>query len=462
MPISVITISDEQVEMLLQMQEGHFLDLKAVEIAPASASRTVSAFANSSGGELYIGVDELLGDSGIERKWRGFENEEAVNGLIQTLEAMSPLGNHYTIELLRNEHYLGLVAHITVFKTMEILVASNGKVFVRRGAQKLPVEGEEAMRRLKFDKGIISFEDELIDLPCEELSNSITIINFMLSIVPSSEPEEWLVKQRVVINGRPTVAGVLLFADEPQAILPKRSAVKILQYKTKAEGERDTLSFDPITVEGPLCDLIYSSVDRVKMIIETIQKLGTEGLENVVYPEEALHEIITNAVLHRDYSIAVDVQVRIFDNRVEIESPGRFPGHITAQNVLKEQFARNPKIVRLVNKFPDAPNKDVGEGLNTAFEAMEKLRLKPPIIEERENSVLITLRHESLGSPEQLVMDYMETHDEITNAIARDLTGIKSENTMKNVFYRLRDRRLIKPVPGKLSGIKAAWMKNDG
>jgi ATP-dependent DNA helicase RecG len=120
-------------------------------------------------------------------------------------------------------------------------------------------------------------------------------------------------------------------------------------------------------------------------------------------------------VLHRDYSIAADVQIRIFDDRVEIESPGKFPGHVTAKNVLNEQFARNAKVVRLVNKFPNAPNKDVGEGLNTAFEAMEKLRLKAPSIEERDNSILVTLRHEKLASPEQLVLEYVETHQEITN-----------------------------------------------
>jgi len=181
-------------------------------------------------------------------------------------------------------------------------------------------------------------------------------------------------------------------------------------------------------------------------------------LEKVEYPDEALHEVLTNAVLHRDYSIPADVQVRIYDNRVEIESPGKLAGHITLKNILTEQFARNPKLVRMVNKFPNPPNKDVGEGLNTTFEAMEKLRLKPPIIEERDNSVLVVLRHESLGSPEQLVMDYLKEHKEITNSIARDLTGIKSENTMKEVFYKLRDRDLLEPVPEKF-GKKAAWRK---
>jgi ATP-dependent DNA helicase RecG len=460
MPIQHLDISDEQVQALLSYEEGHFIDLKAIEIAPASVTKLVSAFANTSGGEVFIGIDERIGAHGPERIWRGYADAEAANALVQTLEAMSPLGNHYTVEFLRNKNSPGVIAHITVFKGRDILAASNGKIYVRRGAQKLPVEGEEALQRLKYDKGLSTFEDELADADAKALSNSVTTIEFLLNVVPSAEPDEWLEKQRVILKGRPTVAGVLLFADEPQAILPKRSAVKIFRYKTKAEGERDTLAFDPITIEGPIYELVYAAVDKAKAVVESIEKLGAHGMERVSYPEEALHEIITNAVLHRDYSIAADTQVRIFDNRVEIESPGRFPGHVTPDNVLNEQFARNPKIVRLINKFPDAPNKDVGEGLNTAFEAMEKLRLKRPLIEERDNSVLVILRHESLGSPEQLVMDYMKTHEEITNPIARELTGIKSENEMKRVFYRLRERGILEPVPEK-KGNKSAWRKTN-
>ncbi|WP_162792596.1 ATP-binding protein [Ochrobactrum sp. 3-3] len=171
-----------------------------------------------------------------------------------------------------------------------------------------------------------------------------------------------------------------------------------------------------------------------------------------------MHELLTNAVLHRDYSIAADVQVRIFDNRVEIESPGRLPGHVTVANIAKTQFARNPKIVRLINKFKNPPNKDVGEGINTAFEAMEKLRLKKPEFLESESSLVVTLRHESLASPEQLVMEYLKDNEEITNQIARDITGIKSENTMKNVFYRLREGKQLEQVP-KVKGKKHAWRK---
>lgn len=66
---------------------------------------------------------------------------------------------------------------------------------------------------------------------------------------------------------------------------------------------------------------------------------------------------------------------------------------MTTDNYLREQFSRNPKIVRLINKFPNPPNKDIGEGLNTAFEAMRKLRLKEPEIIESDHAVIVHIRH---------------------------------------------------------------------
>ncbi|WP_181711265.1 hypothetical protein [Roseovarius sp. TE539] len=100
----------------------------------------------------------------------------------------------------------------------------------------------------------------------------------------------------------------------------------------------------------------------------------------------------------------------------------------------------------------------MGEGINTAFEAMEKLRLKKPVFSETETGLLVELRHESLASPEQLVLSYLNTNEEITNQQAREITGIKSENTMKNVFYRLRDAGELEQVP-KVSGKKHAWRR---
>ncbi len=179
------------------------------------------------------------------------------------------------------------------------------------------------------------------------------------------------------------------------------------------------------------------------------------------YPRETLHEILTNAVLHRDYSIADDIHVRIFENRIEVLSPGRLPGHITVKNILYERYARNGTLVRIINKFPDAPNKDVGEGLNTAFEAMRKLKLKDPVVLEKENSVLVEIKHEPLASPEELVLDYLKIHESVNNSQAREICHIGSENVMKRVFERLIARGLIERVPERV-GRAAAYRRPIG
>ncbi|MFI6688110.1 ATP-binding protein [Streptomyces sp. NPDC050485] len=453
MTIQKVSVPKGQVFKVLQLEEGHFTDLKAIEIAPAKLTKAIAAFANADGGELYVGVDE--GPGGKNHRWRGFANMEAANGHLQVFEELFPLGGDFLYEFLFCDGEPGLVLHIIIQKTKEIKCASDRKAYVRRGSQSLPVN-PEGMERLRRNKGITSFESETVAAPVDLISNSLTIIDFMLSSIPSAEPEVWLRKQMMIIGGNPTVAGLLLYADEPQAALPKRCAIKIYRYKTTdAEGARETLAFDPITVEGSLYEQIKQAVAKTSELIEGVKVLGPEGLTPITYPFETLHEIITNAVIHRDYATADDVHVRIFDNRVEVESPGRLPAHITTTNILKERFSRNGAVVRLINKFPNPPNKDVGEGLATAFAAMKRLKLKDPVIEERDNSVRVNIRHERLGSPEEIVMQYLDTHAEINNRTVRSLTGIGSENRVKTIFLRLIKAGQIERVPGKAGSASA-------
>ncbi|MER6682354.1 ATP-binding protein [Streptomyces olivaceoviridis] len=453
MSIQKISLAKNQIHKILQLEEGHFSDLKSIEISPAKLTKAISAFANADGGELYVGVDE--GPNGSNHSWRGFTNMEAANGHLQVFEELFPLGGDFLYEFMQCDDQPGLVLHVIIQKTKEIKYASDGKAYVRRGSQSLPV-GPEGLERLRRNKGITSFESETVPVPTEIITNSLTVIDFMLSSVPTGEPEPWLRKQMMIVGDKPTVAGVLLYSDEPQAVLPKRCAIKIYRYKTTdPEGSRENLAFDPLTVEGSLYEQIKTAVSTTSELIEEVKVLGPEGLTSIKYPFETLHEIITNAVIHRDYGTADDVHVRIFDNRVEVESPGRLPAHITTRNILKERFSRNGAIVRLINKFPDPPNKDVGEGLATAFAAMKKLKLKDPVIEERDNSVLVNIRHERLGSPEEIIMQYLESHEEINNRTVRALTGIGSENKVKTIFLRLMDAGQIERVPGKRGSASA-------
>lgn len=457
MSIEIKTINDEQKNRILEIQEGHFYDLKGKGIQPKKLSKHISAFSNADGGELYIGIEEENGNP-PKRTWVGFERPEDANGHLQIFTELFPLGKYFTYEFLENDTEVGYVLHVSINKTQEISESTEGIPYVRRGAQSLPVKNHEALKRLEFDKGITTYERQTLNIPKELIIDSEITKHFIKNVIPSSEPESWLKKQIFITNDLPTVGGTLLFCDEPQAALPKQSGIKIYRYKTKdKEGKRENLDFDPITIEGPVYNQIYESIKKTQEIIQSLKILTETGFEAISYPKEAIHEIISNAVLHRDYSITKDIHIRIFDNRIEIESPGRLPGHVSPENILTEQLARNGSIVRMVNKFPNPPNKDVGEGLNTAFEAFRKLKLKPPIIKETESSVIVEIRHEPLASPEIIIMNYIKVHGEITNRMGRELTGIDSENEMKRVFQRLQKNDLIFLDP-KRRGSASRWL----
>ena len=455
--ITATEITGGERDRLLTLEEDTFNDLKAVAVSPKKLSVAISAFANTAGGDLYIGIAETEIMGVKTRYWHGFADQEAANGHIQSLVALFPLGGEFSYGFLRAPGSPGVVLHIQVARTATIAKAHGNKVYRRFGAQNLEVKGK-ALEALRLAKGIESYEKQTVDVSLSTVVNSPILKEFVKQVVPNQEPKAFLQKQNLIRGNKPTVAALLLFAEEPQAALPKRSGIKLYRYATTGGPTRDTLVDVPKSIEGPVISMIRQAVAETTTMIEGIQKLGPKGFEAVKYPVETLHEILTNALLHRDYSIASDVHVRIFDNRVEVESPGILPGQVTIKNILDEQFARNGMLVRLINKFPDPPNKDVGEGLNTAFKAMQKLRLKAPVIRESENAVLVDIRHDPMASPAESVMDYLENHQEIKNGIARELTGITSENTMKEVFLKLAKSGLIERVPGKL-GASAAWRK---
>lgn len=451
------TLSEKDLISLFAIEENHFNDFKSKDIEGKKLSRTISAFANASGGDVYLGIREE-NETKIKH-WEGFKSIEDANGFIQMISNLMVMTNNYEVVFLKHPVLATYVLQVTIFKTQSIVYCTDGKIpYVRKGAQNLPCDTPEKIRRLELDKGISSFENEAVaESDFSDVDNSAVWEKFKNSIVPDTSTEAWLKKQRLFVDKKLTVAALLLFSDEPQICLPKRSSIKIFRYQTSGKAERDTLVGVPVTVEGCAYSQIYEAVSKTKEIIESIKKFGKE-FETIEYPEETLHEIITNAVLHRDYSITTDIQIRIFDNRVEVESPGKLPGYVTVDNILTAQSARNPKIVRLINKFPEAPNKDVGEGLNTAFEAMAKLRLKEPVIEENDNSVLVIIKHEKLASPEEIVVDYLLKNDSITNRIGRNITGIKSENSMKRIFWKLRDAGMLYMIG---AGSAAAWKKTD-
>jgi ATP-dependent DNA helicase RecG len=454
------SITTEEALRLSSRAEDHFFDRKAPGLDGVKLQKLVVAFANADGGELIIGIADEKEEVDPAKRWRGLAAIEDFNSLLQAVHTLNPpIEAKY--EFLKHANAYAL--RVFVERGADINKTSNGKVYQRFGAQSLPLAADK-ITELGFAKGARSFENmKATGILPEQVVDSKELKTFLKDVSPSTDPLEFAVNQHLVDekSWSPLVAGVLLFSDIPQAILPRKCGVRISRYETRADDpEREHLK-ESHYIEGPAYRLTHDSVDLITSILNELSKRADKGATPISYPPEAIWEVFVNAIIHRDYSISDDVHVTIFNDRLVIASPGRLPGYVRVDNILDARFSRNSKIVRCLNRYKDAPNKDMGEGLNTAFQKMKEWKLKPPVIEEDGNYIKVTIRHAPRALPAEAILAWLETHPEITNAQARILTGIKSENAVKKEFYKLRDQGAIERVPDKGGG-QAAWRKSKG
>ena len=237
MNITKNELTEKQVMQIFEIEEDHFNDFKAKDISGQKLSKSISAFGNASGGDIYIGIRE---ESRTKNKhWEGFSFIEDGNSFIQVIESMPEAAGYYNAEFLKHPKLNTYVLRLSIFKTKAIVKTTDGNIFVRKGSQCLPINTPEKLRRLELDKGITSYEDEPISNSIlDDVLESKIFHLFTDSIIPEVDPVIWLKKQRLLVNEKLTVAGEMLFSDEPQICLPKRSAIKIYRYKTSNEADR--------------------------------------------------------------------------------------------------------------------------------------------------------------------------------------------------------------------------------
>jgi ATP-dependent DNA helicase RecG len=449
-------ISKDDALALVNRTESHFFDFKAKEVSGAKVQRALVAFGNADGGELAVGIaDAKEGIPPLDR-WQGHASIEDFNGVLQAINGIQPTVPCSTA-FLACQDLPGVVLYVRVDKSSSVHKTSGNEVFIRKGAQCLPITDPARLTALQFEKGLASYEDVAVgNVPPETIVEGPHLKAFLQDFSPKTAPLEFCVNENLIDlkTWDPKVCGLVLYAPKPSAVIPTRAGVRVSRYETKEDDpERDHLANSHL-LEEPAYDLIHHTIDLISKIMSDISIWTVDGLQKVAYPPEAIWEVVVNAIIHRDYAIADDVQVRIFDNRIEIESPGKLPGFVTVDNILDVRYSRNKQIVRTLARYKTPPNRDMGEGLNTAFQKMKDWKLRPPTIQESANAVVVTIPHSSLAKPEELVMEFIGKHGTITNKQGRELTGIKSENQMKNVFYGLRDTGKIVMIP---KGNKTEW-----
>ena len=264
---------------------------------------------------------------------------------------------------------------------------------------------------------------------------------------PNMTVKEALEKLNLIKNSDLTNAAVLLFG--------KNSPRLFLQAETRCARFKGTKPLEFIDMKIFAEDIISQREDAIEFVKEHIKLhaeiKGTERVERWEYPIEAIREAITNAICHRDYKSTANVQIRIFDDRIEIWNPGKLLDGLTVEKLKEkhESIPRSPLLAR--NFFLIKYIEQWGTGTNRMVEWCQNYDLPEPVFEEVGESFVVTIRKykiteeimAELSEEEKAIMNYLKTEKNINRKKGIQLLGV-SKSTLLRIFKSLEEKELIK------------------
>lgn len=458
-------------QQLIASGETRELEFKRVSgKMVAKALETVCAFANADGGTLVLGMADLKEFHGSTRLWGLEENAEAVDELQRKLltefqPVIPTLGLYRLACTLGNGPGKGKPGHlllIAVARSGSVHSIVNGGTYLRLDASNRTMSAAE-VTELSYRRGTRSAANDNLSVSLERLETDAWRRFVAARGLKSGNFGDQLLRLGLAdeIEGKvqPKRAAVLLFADEPGSLLAahdSRADIRLMVYDGKAvvPGATPNLRKQPKTLRGPLVDQIDAAVATVLDELAQGLTLSGSGFKtHHQYPERVVKEAIVNAVVHRDYRLNQDIFIRIFDDRVEVESPGVFPAGVTPRNIAKAgSHARNLLIAQNLREFPVPPNIDAGEGVRMMFAEMAQANLYPPQYRENTDraveSVTVTLLNLMRPSAWDEVSDWIDRQGFIANA---DVVRIAKIDTLRasKLLGAWREQGLIVALPGR-------------
>ena len=474
------TQAASRIAALLGAPESRSLDFKRIGNKHTRIIETVCAFANSEGGLLVLGV----GDAAALKPGAKFESR--LFGIEENPEAFDDLRRQVMVRFapaIERLHWLrlpcalhdgkpGHIVMLRVEKSEQVHTVVGDGTWTRMDASNREMNAAE-IADLHYRRGVRSAESESVSISLE-LLDTPAWRSFVASrgLRAGTMAEQLLrvglaekVGDKVVLPRR---AAVLLFAEEPGSLLAafgSRADVRVMVYDGKSIGAGATpnLRKQPKTIRGPLIEQIDAAVKAVlDELAQGLTLAGSGFKTRHSYPERVVKEAIVNAVIHRDYRLNRDIFIRIFDDHIEVESPGALPGAITPANIERARSkTRNPQIAQNLREFPVAPNIDAGEGVRMMFAEMSAAHLYPPRYQQSTETavetVTVTLLNEARPAAWVEVSDWMDRNGSIANA---DVCRIADVDTLKasKMLRGWVDRGLLVPLPGRARS-NAAYQK---
>lgn len=431
---------DDLVDGVLAEPESHDLEFKRLGAdKPTRTLESIDAFANSDGGIIGLGLEDPDKATGRARVYGIDENPmkwDELRRLIRSRITEPDLLPCQPMEVgcTLRDGSRGAVVFLRVGRSSRIHSIIDGGTYERLGKSNRQLSATE-INELSFARGTITAESQCepvdFDLLDSPYWRGYARQRHLSRPIDQAMRHVGLAKPDAVGRLRPTRAAVLLFAEEPSGLLAGKAAIRVFHYQgKKIESDPDTnLVRPPITVGGPVIQQIRDASNLVVGELASGVQMSPLGFEVIqAYPIRVLKEAITNAVIHRDYHIAADIHIRIFANRVEVESPGLFIGPVTSANIHEAgTHGRNPVLVSNLREFPDPPNLDAGEGVRMMFGLMRESGLYTPVYASRpqimRNAVVVTLYNEHRPSTWDSINKYIDEHGTIGNAEVRQEMG---------------------------------------
>lgn len=458
-------------EYIVKECENKIFDRKSANVKASDLAPLISAFANAEGGTIVIGVNDKT------RKLEGVNNcGDKINDLISAPKDCCKPMPQYKSEFLEYTDVAGkadklLLLHIEP-STDQVIRTNNDSTFLRIGDRTKELKGDD-LRNLEYGKSVRHYEDELnYDATLEDLDEEL--LRKYQSILRAEDISfEKILNARGFIrrkDGRDylTNAAVLLFAKNIIRFYPN-CRIRFVRFDgTVAKQGVDINITKDYSIDFPVLRIIDHAREFVKSQLREFMAMDEKSgsfLSVPEYPEFAWLEGIVNAVTHREYAMEGGyIKISMYDDRLEIESPGKLPNIVTVENIRETRYSRNPRISRVLTDFGWV--RELNEGVKRIYADMEKFFLDDPVYSEpagqavrltlKNNIVMRNIRRkdwalENVGEVvwsqmdelERQIVVFMASNMEVSRAQLEKYTG-KSLRTVSSRLRSLLDKGVIR------------------
>ncbi len=436
------------VEMQLKNRESMTVEFKRSLSEFSDILATVSAFSNTKGGIILVGVDDQGNVLGVQIGKRTLE--DLSNKIVQNTDPK--IYPEIKIEEIHDKK----VIEIKVSERSDKPVFAKGIAYKRVGRSNVKMDREEIVNLLRKTYEL-SYEDiEISNIEDIDLSKVKEFIEKArkrrLALVPKDEISV-LRNLGLISDKKVKLAALLVFGENPQAKIPW-ATVKIGKFL----GE--TTPILEKEIGGDLLEQIEKSyTETASLIRKEIKVDGLKRKEIYEYPLQALRELIINSITHRDYSVASPIYIKIFNDHVEIENPGGLPPGITLEDLKKphRSILRNPKIANILYNMGYIEKWGVG-----TLQVLEKCILNgngEPIFNSNGffKAEIKSRYSEETGENERKILNYILKKGKTTRKELEKELKLK-ESTIRKLLGKLQRKGLIvKEGKGKKTKYKLVF-----